>query len=399
MRIITFVLLLPFLSPLALAQGNLSFTSMNPFGLSNNANGIFYFVDIDHDNDYDLFSGSSKNVTRYDSNGFVLGSEQIGIIKFLQNAGTAQSPAFVSPVENPFGLDTGGIYCAPAFTDIDNDGDYDAFVGIDWDGNGNGFIKFYRNIGTSASPLFSKAAIDTLGMHSPFQFAIPAFGDLDKDGDQDLLIGSISPADFYYEKNNGTATNAAFAAAVKNPFGLTGNTNDAIAPSLCDFDNDGDLDLIAGDISSSNNSGIYYYENTGSPAFTQVILAGLYPDSVENFPAFVDIDGDGDADLFNATSAGIQYYENKSIAGLGTAPVRNIFRFYPNPATDFFILETEEEYSDISISDITGNEIKKIFPEHQKKLNIDISDLSKGLYFIHIKGVKNEYFGKVVKIN
>ena len=41
----------------------------------------------------------------------------------------------------------------PAFVDIDNDGDLDAFIGKE-----NGFIGFFENTGSDSSPNFSATA-------------------------------------------------------------------------------------------------------------------------------------------------------------------------------------------------------------------------------------------------
>ena len=50
---------------------------------------------------------------------------------------------------NPFnGIDL-GYFSAPAFVDIDNDGDFDAFVSDD-----NGIIHYYKNTGNAATPAF-----------------------------------------------------------------------------------------------------------------------------------------------------------------------------------------------------------------------------------------------------
>jgi hypothetical protein len=74
----------------------------------------------------------------------------------------------------------------------------------------------------------------------------PAFGDLDGDGDLDLLLGRKDGRLSYFE-NTGTALLPAFDSPVTDPFGLADVGDDA-APRLVDIDGDGDLDAFVGDV-------------------------------------------------------------------------------------------------------------------------------------------------------
>ncbi|MGB1243694.1 MAG: FG-GAP-like repeat-containing protein, partial [Chitinophagales bacterium] len=101
-------------------------------------------------------------------------------------------------------------------------------------------------------------------------FYHPTFGDLDNDGDEDLLIGDNMGYVHYFE-NQPTAQG--IARFVKKAERMPDNTGAALdvkqraTPQLIDINNDGLLDLMAG-----NHTGkIYYYQNTGtlqSPIFT-----------------------------------------------------------------------------------------------------------------------------------
>lgn len=139
----------------------------NPFGLSNaGPYSIPRFVDIDGDGDLDAFVGVA------------LGDEF-----FLANTGSATSPAFASPVADPFGLASIGGFAAPAFADIDGDGDFDLFVG-----KGLGGIEFFANTGTAVSPAFASPSPNPFGLSGTFRYTVPAFVDIDGDGDLDALV-------------------------------------------------------------------------------------------------------------------------------------------------------------------------------------------------------------------
>ena len=80
------------------------------------------FADIDNDGDYDVFLGSCG-----------------GGIYFQQNDGTPESPSWIFLTSNYDSVDV-GYNSAPAFSDIDNDGDSEMFIGERYGG-----IYFYRN--------------------------------------------------------------------------------------------------------------------------------------------------------------------------------------------------------------------------------------------------------------
>lgn len=141
---------------------------ISPFGLTQGTTfAIPEFADIDHDGDYDLFTG-----------------EYYGILRFRENTGTATEPDFATPVTNPFGLTSAYNFGSPAFADIDHDGDLDLFVG-EYYGN----MLFFENTGTPASPAFAAPQTNPFGLIPTNYYNFPAIADLDEDGDSDILVG------------------------------------------------------------------------------------------------------------------------------------------------------------------------------------------------------------------
>ncbi len=214
---------------------SLDAAQVNAFGLTNSSYYAFLTAaDLDNDGDIDILAG-----------------EYYGAMNYFENTGTATSPAFAAAQVNPFGITPGYVLSMPSFVDIDDDGDYDLFVG-----EANGGINYFENTGTAASPAFSPAQATPFGLTPGYSFAHPTFADLDQDGDLDLLINEIY-GNFQYFENTGTASAPAFGAQQMNPFGITVASNIALS-ALVDIDADGDYDIM----SSAYYGNLFFYENT-----------------------------------------------------------------------------------------------------------------------------------------
>ncbi|MBD1938919.1 FG-GAP-like repeat-containing protein [Microcoleus sp. FACHB-68] len=180
-------------------------------------------ADIDGDGDLDAFVGESLGNTYY-----------------YQNTGTALNPAFANPQANPFNLTDVGYSASPTFADIDGDGDLDAFVGAQ-DGN----TYYYENIGTALNPAFANPQANAFNLTNVGgEGASPTLTDIDGDGDLDAFVGAWDGNTYYYE-NIGTALNPAFANPQANAFNLT-DVGSGASPTLADIDGDGDLDAFVG---------------------------------------------------------------------------------------------------------------------------------------------------------
>ncbi len=187
----------------------------------------------------------------------------------------------------------------PALSDLDGDGDLDLVLSnkIDTENNRTGHLYVFENTGSATAPAFTaRGAVP--GLPDQYHYA-PAFGDLDGDGDDDVLMGSYSDRMAYY-RNDGPGDGAGGVLprwTLVDSAAATLSRGRYTTPTLGDLDADGDLDLLVGESSGALN----YYRNDGgpgAPAFE--LVSDEYQDidlGRRSVPKLIDLDRDGDLDL------------------------------------------------------------------------------------------------------
>ncbi|HUH12940.1 MAG TPA: VCBS repeat-containing protein, partial [Longimicrobiales bacterium] len=185
------------------------------------------------------------------------------------------------------GIDAGSESVV-AVGDVDGDGDPDLLVGSkEGPGGRHGDLLLFENTGDASAPAFRLA--DTLDVVSSYHLA-PTLADLDGDGLPDLIVGTWQDG-VRVAWNRGGRFEAADSPLVRLPRGSHA------VPALADVDGDGDLDLVVGEASGELN----FFRNVGSARMPRFELVSETWGGVDvgrrSAPAFADLDGDGVPEL------------------------------------------------------------------------------------------------------
>jgi hypothetical protein len=180
-----------------------------------------------------------------------------------------------------------------ALADIDGDGDLDLLVGnkIDLSASQRARLYLFRNIGSPSEPRFQLA--DTLDLAASYHYA-PVLADLTGNGRLDMLLGTWNDGVLWFT-NEGTPQQPHWVQDTTRTIRLTRGSN--TTPALVDIDGDGDLDLFVGEASGTIN----FYRNVGSPTDPRFELVSDEYEGIDvgrrSHPAFTDLDGNGLQDL------------------------------------------------------------------------------------------------------
>ena len=182
-----------------------------------------------------------------------------------------------------------------------------------------------------------------------------AFGDIDKDGDPDLIVTGKNPTvlECTLYQNDGTGN---FTAISGTPFpGLQFG-----AIGFADVDNDGDPDLLMTGNDNQSNRFANLYLNDGVGNFTLDTSTPFDPNTEGDF-AFDDVDNDGDLDLlmtgFGVNSLGfVKLYLNNGSGGF-TVATGTPFEDVWNSSVAFIDIDNDSD-KDLIIAGVNNSSTK-----------------------------------------
>jgi len=172
------------------------------------------------------------------------------------------------------------LVAVDAVIDLDGDGDPDI-------AGASGSLYWVENLEIHRSAKLLDENLVIAGVDDPFDLLS---ADVDGDGDADLVSAAVAADRVYLHSNDGTPGNGGWLTNI-----VTALVDGVRAVAAGDLDRDGDLDLVS---ASYNDDAVAWYENDGTPSngtWTQRLIstgAGGANDVV-----VADFDRDGDLDV------------------------------------------------------------------------------------------------------
>lgn len=311
-----------------------------------------FYLDVNFDGKKDLLVGSNaKNA-----------SENEKSVHYYKNTGQNNLPNFVFQQTDFLQSEMidHGTGSVPLFFDQNNDGKKDLVVAnffrykaiLDKESS----MAIYRNtsVGTTTELTFIDDNYLNLTQLNLGLRATPTFGDLDADGDEDMILAREN-GNLIYFQNTATSGNAVFATAVQPILNSTGaiiNEETLSFPQLFDLDEDGLLDLIIGKRSGK----LVFYKNTGTSnnfSFTMTndhlgnvdVSTNVSPDGYAA-PHFFRTNGNTDLFL-GALDGKLHYYTSID----GNTALDSSFTLY----SDNFLNIDASGYSSFYINDLDND--------------------------------------------
>lgn len=305
-------------------------------------------------------------------------------------------------------VNTGWAF-APAFGDMDDDGDLDVVIG-----DRSGFLFYGENTaGAGNTAAFGQLTFEWLGLDDS-QFSKPFIADLDRDGLNDLLVGGFDGRIRFYH-NIGTATEPMFNADIEqdgNVKQLGGiNTN---APGVSTghptpwvLENP-DYTLV---LTGNRQGNIEAYRFGVDSAYTEpftLLSKQIDGVSVGGFanPGLADFDGDGKLEMVIGTQRGGANFFNTNLnkdatTGLFSA-VRPAFDFQvsPNPASDVLNVSgwPAGAVTEASLLDVTGRVLRtQTVQRAGTRVQWRVQGLSPGVYLVRLEGAGGVASRKIIK--
>ena len=416
-----------------------------------------FYLDLDNDGKKDLVvAPNAPNVYyNYES------------VWWYRNVGTAINPSFelVSELLLQEDMIDAGRESLPVFFDYNGDGLEDLLIGnqaFHTESDNFSGLTAYRNVGTLTSPEFQFETRDFGGISSILSARInysPCFGDLDDDGDEDLILGTDDGMIHYFD-NQPVGDSAKFVLIGFEYKGI--DVGGMAAPFLYDMNGDTLLDLVIGEewgnlnyyqnigtrsipdfassatstsfggvdvepICCTGSSKPYIYEEAGK---TQLLvgseagnihhydsidgnLSGTFREVTLNFGAIEegahtsifggDLNGDGKTDwLIGNQRGGVSLFSDGVTIGIsGPWEDQEYVRIYPNPVASSLQVSCEffhQGQIEVGIYDLNGKQLSGKVVSGGDQFSFDVSNLPAGLYVLKVSTDEMSYSRKFIKV-
>jgi len=324
----------------------------------------------------------------------VANNDPISSLALFENTGTIDIPEYdlidrdwqgIASINLNTNLNIPALNLSPTFGDLDADGDKDMILG-----DADGKLHYFTNQGGNFTIIAPNYNNIDVGYYSQ-----PQLVDVDRDGLLDIIIGE-QDGSVNYCPNSGTTNTAIFDTIIKNWGGIDVDTNfistGYSSPKL--IDSNGVYQLFVGSFTGT----IYQFTNIDgnlNGIFIPVIsTTNSIWDGGKCAFTFADINNDNNPEMILGNlSGGIAYFSSDTLLNDTTATnltnwAQDNFTIYPNPASNQLSISGISTGT-VSIKNLLGNTVIRVKKENTQ-LNINTSKLATGIYILELNGTSRK---------
>jgi len=334
------------------------------------------FYDYNNDSLLDLVIG---NYGYHNAN-----NDPTSSLALFKNIGTKSIPKYeltdrdwqgISSINLNTVLNIPALNLSPTFGDLDGDGDQDMILG-----DADGKLHYFSNQGsnfTITAPNYSNIDIG--------YYAQPQLVDVNRDGLLDIIIGE-QDGSVNYCPNSGNTSIAAFDTVIKNWGGIDVDTNyistGFSSPKL--IDSNGVYQLFVGSYSGE----IYQFTNIDgnlNGKFTPInSTVNTIWDGGKCAFALADITNDNNPDMILGNlSGGISYFSSDTALVSSTQNLQqHSLLIYPNPTSNKLTIESNVT-GIVTLKNLLGKTVYTT-KKTTKSISINTSKFAKGIYILQL---------------